>query len=551
MFDINRNLVLGSSSPATNSGGKVFVKSDINPNVHALAPNFGMPIMADFVNDSSEAVLNTIYREVYIYDSVSGPTVDLISTLPYSDFNLEGIKDPKVKQIFEDSLQELTFTDLMRQITIAYLVLGKIVGTLMFDEKRGIFTDLIIHNPDNCEFEDIPLRGYDPKINLKLSPEFSKFIRSTDPRDQEAKSEIPPKIMQKFMKGGKLELEPTNTLYITRGNVPGIGSMSYYSRILPMWMIEKALIRGTILGAWKRQRSILHVIAGNEDWEPTPDQLNELASLFIAADLDPQGAVVATRQGIETSEVRSGADFWKISDDWDVFANAKMRALGVNEAFLSGDASYATMDVALSVFIENIKNMRYVLTRKVLYDKIFPLLSKYHNIKKPKQAELSHNVKVDGAADMGIKSKDTRSVFVKAGKTIENVGDYLIPELKWHKTLEPSGDTAYMDVLGQAGEKGIPITIKMIASAAGVSTDKLLESFEEDIKIRKQIQEYKDKIKEIAPPAEGEDGDMYGSAKGDKDNETNVNPIKQVADKLPDETILSGEQASKIVKIGT
>lgn len=517
MFRLNKERILGYVQPKT-----AVTSSSNNIQVNVVQPNTGVGILEDMLPGSGEKNLNDLYREIYLYDSVSGPTVDLQANLPWSTFNLTGVQDKKILRVYEESVEELGIVNLMIQLSVSYMVLGKVIGSLLFSEDRGIFTDLAIFNPDDCLVTPIPVRGYDPKVDLKVSPEMKKFLRSTDPRDKEAKSEIPTKLMAQLLNKSTVQLEPLNTLYLARSHVPGIPAISSYTRVLPIWLIEKALMRGTIIGAWRRQRSILHIIAGDEEWEPTDEQLINLTSLFTNADQDPQGAVVATRKAIELSEVRSGSDFWKVSDEWDIFSTAKMRALGVNEGFLSGETSYATMEIALSVFIENLKNFREFMTRNVLYDKVFLVLAKYHGFKHRTRAELDHHIRIES-------KHDKYKVF--GSKNLAEASQYIIPAVLWHKELTPRSDTTYMEILGTAQEKGIPIPLSMYASAAGLDINEILDSLAQDIELRKKINEYKEKVKALGGEEEEE---MFG---------------KVDLKKVPNEKVLTGEQADKIVDI--
>lgn len=47
------------------------------------------------------------------------------------------------------------------------------------------------------------------------------------------------------------------------------------------------------------KRGVLAIQVGDEDWEPTSKELREITDLFLTADQDPQGAVLAVRKGIE------------------------------------------------------------------------------------------------------------------------------------------------------------------------------------------------------------------------------------------------------------
>lgn len=1026
MFQFDKNKIIGSSGQkvvGSSPGEKITSSARFGNTTNVINYDFTTPLLESFLPKDSGEALNNVFREIYLMDHVAGPTVDIISTLPWSDFNLTGINDEKVQKIFEASVAELGIVNTLIQSSVSYLVLGILVGSLIFNESKGIFTDLIIHNPDKCEITEIPLRGYDPKIDLKVEDSFKKFLRSKDPRDKEALKELPQEFLTKFMKSSKVQLEPLNTIYLSRSYVPGIQRISYYYRILPIWLIEKALMRGTILGAWRRQRGILHVTCltgdtlvsvdgnltrldsicdkkgmkkgdykkvdfitkgkdgqlvpvdkwiyqgkqkvkeittesgyqlkatdthkvlvlnnsaeliwketkdlklgdhlcidknlsgtvntskleldikdkiwkktpkifktpktmtpelayilgmlisdgtvrkysivisntnielinklvkyiklvfdydasiriekknnsivmgkkckvkeiyhctinsifiinilnqigvisnsdlnknnlqiklsnkktipfsilqsdyesklaflagyidgdgvvlknsngeysdvcigsystelckqlqillidlgikssrgehrvtlnrydgrklyrrlrkylvskhkkvkaysktddkstgvplscfssliderfvsqqcerrqymfrndkdkviklhkwgklttglqhrkklnyisfkdgmydayldninriskeikdklykllnsgyifeqitsirkskkeihvydlsikkgyepafvangivvhncGTEDWMPTDEQLDAIGSLFQNADQDPQGAVVVTRPGLETNEIRQGSDFWKVSEEMDTFANAKMKALGISEAFLSGDANFSNQEVALSIFMENLKAFRQFMTKNILYDKIFLLISKYHGIRKRTEAEIKHNVRLSassekskGHLDGTYKRLVSSGTLIYGAKNLAEAANYTIPSVHWHKDLNARSDTQLVDMYKSAEEKGIPIPLAMFASATGVSMDEVLMSLEKDIEMRKEIKEYNERLqKEGLKPASaegeeggGEDGGMYGSVEKSKKE------IKIIAKKVSDE----------------
>ena len=543
MFKVNYSKLTGSAPQE-----KVQIKAS-GTSIYPLMVNTDSKLLEDMVSKDDNLSLNTLYREIYLYDSVSGPAVDLMSTLPWSDYQLVGIKDKKVMQIYEDSLAELNIQTLMSQLTVSYLVLGTVIGSLIFNESKGVFTDLSIHDPDQCEIFNIPLKGYDPKIDLKISQDMKRFLRSKDPRDREALKEIPNELLVKMIKKERIELEPLSTLYLSRASIPGVNNISYYTRILPIWLIEKALMRGTIIAAWRRQRAITHVTVGSDEWEPTDSQLDEITTLFINADQDPTGAVITTRPGIEVEQVVQGNDFWKVSDDWEVFTNAKMRALGISDAFLSGDANYSTAEIALSVFIENIKALREFMTVNTIYNKIFLLLSKYHEIYKTTPAKVSHRIGSSSkeliTADYGIpkeymsgRNGPPRELII-AQKNLSSANKYLIPGIYWTKDLNPKMDATFLETLTALNGTGVPVTLPMFANAVGMKLDdSYIEALNEDIEVRKKIKLYKDKLKSkevgyTPPEVEGEDGggggEMYSS--------------------YPDETILSVDQADKILSL--
>jgi intein/homing endonuclease len=284
--------------------------------------------------------LNQLWRLIYLRDAIVGPAVDLYSNLPYSECRLTGIDDPAIMQVYKDTMERLDIVTMMPELVREFLMIGRFCSSLIFDRRSGVFTDWTTHDPDFLRIEPIPVRGFDPKIDLVASPALKNFLHSMDPRDVNVRDSLPPEFFDEFEKTGTYKLNPLNTLFVPRrANPYDYVGTSFLTRIVSFWALEKSLIESTVTNARRRTRSILHITAGLDNlWEPTEDELEAISGLFIQADEDPVGAVVTTRTGVETNEVKAGADFWKLSDEWAFLTEGKMRALGISDAFLSGDA---------------------------------------------------------------------------------------------------------------------------------------------------------------------------------------------------------------------
>ena len=87
--------------------------------------------------------LHALWRQIYAHDSISGPAVDLIANLPWSDWDLMGIKDEGQKKIFENAMTNLGAETLMVPLTVEYLVIGRISGNLLFSEDAGTWTGFL------------------------------------------------------------------------------------------------------------------------------------------------------------------------------------------------------------------------------------------------------------------------------------------------------------------------------------------------------------------------------------------------------------------------
>lgn len=523
MFDYNSVAVTGS---AKTSGSRAILTGAASQGTGGgMGPgagaggNFGsggtylggvdlsFPLLQDILNTNDQIILDNTYREIYLMDAVSGPVVDMMSMLPWSGYSLLGVSDPKVKALYESSLEELSIQRLMKMFMTSNYVLGRGIGSLVFDKSRGIFTDCILYNASEAEVIPIPFIGYDPKINIKLSKDFKKWLNSTDKRDLEARKELPPEDIQAMLGSGTIELEPLKTIYVTRTHLPGSEGISVFSRILPIWLLEKCLLRGTILASTRRQKSILHITMGSDEVDYDQTQLQSVAELFANADRDPLGAAVVTRPDVSVSEVKSPTDLWSHSSESDGFTQAKLRALGVSDGFLSGDATYTNQENTIGLMLENLRDQRSELTNAILRDKIFLSLAKYHNFRERTQAEKDHNIRYDVKSNKAKRNEFLHKFAMLTGsRNMAEMSTYIIPEMKWAKDLTPTGSATELSLMKDLKDAGVPIPAAMLATAAGVDIDTIVSSYEDDLVVRKKMADYIKKVNAMAPKPEGGGG---------------------------------------------
>lgn len=490
------SIAAGIGSGGMNSGGGNFSSGG----TYLGGVDLSFPLLQDILNIEDQQTLDRTYREIYLMDPVSGPVVDMLSLLPWSDYTISGIDDDKVKDVYESSLQELSIQRLMKMFMTSNYVFGRGIGSLVFNKHRGIFTDCVLYNASDAKIIPIPFIGYDPKVNIKLSPDFKKWLNSTDPRDQEAKKELSPEDLATFASSGFIELEPLKTIYVERTNLPGISAVSAFARILPIWLLEKCLLRGTILSSTRRQKSILHIQMGDSETEYDQEQFQSMAELFANADRDPLGAAVVTRTDVQVSEVRNPTDLWSHSSEEPGFTQAKLRAMGVSDSFMSGDATYNNQENTINLMLENLRDQRHELTKAIIRDKIFLSLAKYHDFRKRTKAELDHGIRY-GTNSNHAKTNELMLSYAKltGSRNMADIAYYDIPEFSWTKDLKPAGSSSDLSLMKELSDNGVPIPASMLASAAGVDLDAVLQSYTSDVQVRKKIFDYKNQIKKYMP----------------------------------------------------
>ena len=455
------------------------------------------PTLSGFLFNREDKNLVDIYKDIYYYDVVAGTAVDLLSFLPFSDFSLRGVSAEQEKP-FRESLERLNIHTLMPEISVDYLVFGTFIGSLVFNQSKKVFVDMIPQNFKHCTITDLPFYGVDPIINVDLPAETVKILQSTNPRVQSIIKNYGSALIEKLLQG-KLELDPLSTVYIPRRTMTCAEGTSYYRRILPIYFMEKNLYRGSLVESIKRQRAILHITAGDLDWEPSSEDLQYISELFINADNDPLGAIVATRNGVSTNDIRQGGDFWRVEDMWNSTVPAKLKALNISEDFVNGAASVSTMESSMSGFVEQLRSYRSMFTRKLFYNKLFPLISLTNEFYIDDDAKR----RADELRKKAGRNADMASLLYQ----IQDTSALVIPEIDWEKNLKPEGDNNYIDILKTMTEAGVPVPIRAMAAAGGIKLDKVLKGQEEDIETRKKLAAYNAKIAELLPkPPEGQDG---------------------------------------------
>lgn len=462
-----------------------------------LAVNGGQQydtLLAGIVSDDDSGNYR-FYRDIYRYDNTSGAAVDLLSILPFSDYELIGSTEER-NLTYQTAVERLNLKTALPSMSVEYYTMGKFIGTLMYRSDRRQFTELMPHRAEDSKITPSPFFGIEPSIEVSQSETVRQFLSSDDPRFVRMRQTLNPQFLRALQASSML-LDSSTTLYVPRmSEATGLGGMSLYKRILPIYLIEKALYKGTLIEAQRRQRSLLHLEVGDEEWEATAEELQAIVSLFQQSDLDPLGAIIATRAGVVPNELRQGGDFWKWTDMTDQLSQMKLRALTISETFLSGEANYASMEVSLSVFLDSLNNHRDTFTQEVFYNKAFPIIAVTNGFYKD---GVSHQVAA------GIREQ------MKMQYRIADTSKLDIPSVQWKKQLKPQANKDYMDALSQLEEKGLPIGLRMWAAAGGLDAESLVQQAEEEKGLRKRVADLKKQTGE-GESAEEEGGEFASLA---------------------------------------
>lgn len=444
--------------------------------------------------------LSLFYRDIYLFDNTAGSAVDIQSSFPFSTWELRGLDHAELK-IYDDALARLNIMEMMPQISTAYLVDGFFCGSLVFDPHSKQFMDTLIYDALQCAVIPSPFNNADPEINVRVSQATQQYMHSASEYAQQYINSMPRQFVE-MLRSGAFTLDPVTTLFVARRALTDRAYVSYLHRILPMYLIEKTLFRGTLVEAQRRQRAMTHITAGDDTWTPSTEELHAYVAQFQMAEYDPLGGWVSTRNAVQATDLRPGGDFWKWTDMADILVPYKLRALGISESFLSGDASYASAESAYSTFLESQNAYRMHLTNRVFYTKLFPLIAVVNGLYK----------------DPSKKARTNRIVDYLFNQTNRN--NLKIPEIHWHKSLEAKDEDNMFDLLEKASEKGVPVPLKMWMAAANMDPEALLRDLKDDTKLRAQLEEFTGKnTSHESEDASGDDDMDFGVAGDGEDHE--------------------------------
>lgn len=464
--EVNANLTFmggGTSMPSAMMSVNGFWNSQYQYYMTGLLP-------ADpSLPDSSSLAL--FYRDIYLYDNVAGSAVDIQSTFPFSEYDLRGVEDSKL-HVYADTLNQLNIPQMLPEISVAYLVDGFFAGTLVFDPKTRQFRDTLIHDALQCSIMPSPFYNVMPRINVRVGQATQQFIDSGSPYAERYLRTLPPAFLN-LLHEGAFELSPETTLFIGRKSLTDRAYVSFLHRVLPMYLIEKTMFRGTLVEAARRQRAMTHITAGDDLWTPTSEELLAYVGQFQTAEFDPLGGWVSTRNAVQVTDIRPGGDFWKWTDMADIMVPYKLRALGISESFLSGDASYAAAESAYSTFLESMNAYRQRLTNTIFYSTLFPLIAVANGFYKKDAKTHVRNGDI-----MGFLSNNANRASLD------------MPDLMWHKNLEAKGEENTFEMLEKLSERGVPIPMKSWIAAAGQDAESLIKDLKDDTELRKRLEEH-------------------------------------------------------------
>lgn len=469
-----------------------------------------LPLLENIIDPKNHKLIHSICRDIYYHNAIGGQLVDSMASLAFGHFSLGGIGDTDILKSYIKNIHNLRTETLLPQLATEFLVIGVFIASLNWDANSKSFTSIVPQPIDGVELTPVPLFGVPPLVTLSFSEDIVKIMQSRDPRMQKYLQSLP-QTMRDAVRSRKVDLDPQSTLYLRRGTLASeLYGISYYRRIIPIFLLEKALLRGTIDQAYRRQRAITVITSGDDNWEPSEEELTTIGQLVSNADMDPVSSILSLRQGINFSDLKRGDDFWKISDAQDFLNSQYLRALGASDSLISGDTTVDIASTAITFFLDSLRSFRDMVTRIAFYEKIFLIIAKTNRFMKPRNLEIGKSIDTKMAPILNYygariyKEKGGNLLAVcddnmQQIAELEDVDKYWIPTIHWHRSLQPERDSAFLSYLQELQQLGFPITLATLSAAAGFSLEETLHSLDKDLEHRRQVAEYQKEIQAMNP----------------------------------------------------
>lgn len=327
------------------------------------------------------AQLNQYWRLFYNVDPIIGGVIDMHAEMPFSNAYLtmenSGDTSKEILHAYEDMLNETELLSWLPRIVREYFIIGEVFPFCFWDDDEGIWSHIVLHNPDYVEVVSSPLVDDEPILTLRPTQDLRRLVQSKDPRYVRLRQKIPPKILAQISSGRNIPLDSLNASHIKRAAFPyDIRGTSILNRLFRILMYEDAVFQGQIQQAQRHALPLRVFKLGDPQtgWMPTPQNQADFAELLAEIEVDPLAALIYS-YGLQVEYHGIEGKQLKITQEWDIIERAKLIALGVSKAFLHGEVTYASANAGLQVLMLRYRTLRDMLLNDWIYKKVFATMA--------------------------------------------------------------------------------------------------------------------------------------------------------------------------------
>lgn len=448
---------------------------------------------------------NRYWRLFHKLDPIIGTAIDIYSEMPFCQFKMggDGIEG-QIKTAYESMIEETELLSVLPYFPREFLTVGEACPHTIFDESKGYWVHIALHNPDQLEVIDAPFLHMDPIMEFIPDDRLRQIVSSSDPALAEIRDSVPGELVSRIQSGQNIPLDPLNATFIARKLHPyDSRGTSIISRLWRVNMYEDGVYSASIATARRAASPIKVVKMGNErtGWIPGPQAEGKMAELLAKAELDPLAWIV-THYGVAFEAWGANERTLSISRELDAIERIKLVGLGISKSMVFGEVSYASAEKTLQVLLQRLKTMRMMFQSKWIIPKFFRGVAKINDWRRISKSESRRNYRITRSAN---EIRDS---------------DYIVPTLEWENPLSPRVDADMQKAIESLERLGIKISKSTkISTVAGLDLDreqKLVQKEQDDARAQAPQQALPTPetsgARDIAVPMPPQDGQPTDSA---------------------------------------
>lgn len=459
----------GLHKQANDSGGGAYFTVPM-----PFQPEFGDPSKIHYPIDRHQQ--NRYWRLIFKTDPIIGSVIDMFAEMLCSNVELtgEGVTG-EIKRSYEDMINSTKILSLFQYFIKEFLVVGEVIPHLIFDERKGIWTDILFHNPDQVNVLSSPFMNMEPVLEFMPDESLRNFANSKNPQVLEYLSNIPDDILSSILTGNNIPLNTKmNVSFIARKLFPyDVRGSSIIPRVWQIYMYETSVYNAAIATARRHAGPVKVVKMGHPEghWLPNEADFDEFLKKITFAEQDPHSWIMS--HPFVNFEAWGTTDrMLSISREYDLIERVKLTALGVSQGFLHGDATYASSKTSMNSLMMRLRGMRVFFENIWWYPKFFKPIAEINQWIKPTAAEVSHR----------FKKKRTAQEAMDEGRLI-------IPKLRWSQQLEPAVDKELLEAVRLLNDLGVKASKSTSFAAAGMDFEEETANVFIEQKMEKEIRD--------------------------------------------------------------
>jgi ribosomal protein L12E/L44/L45/RPP1/RPP2 len=412
-------------------------------------------------------------RWFFDHDELVGAVLELHAELPYSRAEVM-CDDVGIKKHVEDALDKTNFFSMMPMIDLEFMKIGEVFIHTPWDSKTGMWSSIIVHNPDFIDVRTSPFADMQSVIELKPDEELKSIIHSTKPEDQQLKKRLPKEVVRRVLTGKNLILDPNEVTHIARRSNPyDIRGTSMLNRLFRLLMYEDKLREAqiTIADNFVYPLKLFKLGDPQKGWIPDETHQRALSQMLQQANFDPNFSLIY-HYGLNVEYITVADKVMRLDKEWQEITDKKMIALGVSKDFMSGTSTYASANVGLQTQLARYKAKRDLFDVCWVRDKFMRVMAEKN----------------------GWYKRDAREIVgqFRVKRTAEELRQRLIlPELMWHKKLMLRDDQQFLTFLQNVYAQGKgPVSGLTFLMAMGLDMEHELSNKKKQKKLEEMIGSY-------------------------------------------------------------